>query len=851
MPQVYVDLARGAQRPLDLICCLDSSVSVGAGNFQKAAEFLECLCMELEMPPTQVGVIQFHHKFNVVSTLTDDRLKIMSRIHSMTFEAGETQMAPPLQHAGKLFDQSKRVREHWIDDAARVMLIVTDGKPNDLSDTESVVNTLKDDGVRFIFLQVGDREVPKSIYKFASYPHEHHVFAVHSFEELPRVMTDVLRTVLNLAAIGYRMPERMLHSSEHEIGVNLDVNAFWDVRKVASTAAATSTIHVAEVSTQSEAMLYAELTRGSQCPLDLVCCLDSSVSVGEVNFAKGVLFMERLIDKLEMPPVQVGVLRFNQRCTVVAPLGHDRDHMKNCVRNMTYEPGETALGPPLMWASNMLAAGVPQTRRQAVIIISDGDPGDKLETQAASQKLKDAGVIIIVVRVGDISNHAMLQRLASHPSEEHIVNVRNYDELIDAIAKVLRLVVQISRWVRRAKLSLGELGLPPYEVVEDIATMPGQELLVPGWELDGNDSFMWRPSAGHCLQDPKSVSWDADPEPFQIIQVETADPQQVKLQPLQEFHSASAMDPQLILPNQQIPAIQQISKVASQPLLLNNPPGSPKDVGIIGIPLMGLDTTGDGQANYFLTGEDRSFDSNTAALLQQGHEDMRTAALLQQGAMQGNVIKIGDRYRALSERWHNGGLLYRDGDCGYVTRTTMSTRGELVHIKWDRSSVETAEERATWNKYFAKVMDGSEIPLLTMTLPQDAYYTASQSPLTVPSATQQYSALHNNAAINANALRSEDVMSVKRCINERFGNLTLAFDHFDDNKSKILTATKLKDAFARVGWSRQLAETMFNRLLQQAGCVQRGALALEDWLRAFDDATATGLAVTGLAERPR
>jgi len=70
-------------------------------------------------------------------------------------------------------------------------------------------------------------------------------------------------------------------------------------------------------------------------------------------------------------------------------------------------------------------------------------------------------------------------------------------------------------------------------------------------------------------------------------------------------------------------------------------------------------------------------------------------------------------------------------------------------------------------------------------------------------------------------------------LNKRYGNLTLAFERIDDNKTQILTVTKLARALSEFGLSRRQAEGLFRRLTYLAHCEKRGALTLQDWLNAF------------------
>ena len=134
-PQVYVELMQGSQRPLDLVCCIDSSASVGNSHFEKSVLFLERVLNGLELPKSAAGVIQFNHEYTVVSEMTRNRLQLHECLRSMSYIPGETKLAPVLQQAGRMLRNAQIEGHRQGTRDKQIVLVLTDGDPNDLNET--------------------------------------------------------------------------------------------------------------------------------------------------------------------------------------------------------------------------------------------------------------------------------------------------------------------------------------------------------------------------------------------------------------------------------------------------------------------------------------------------------------------------------------------------------------------------------------------------------------------------------------------------------------------------------------------------------------------------------------------
>jgi len=475
---------------------------------------------------------------------------------------------------------------------------------------------------------------------------------------------------------------------------------------------------IAEKIVQTVPQVCVEVSRGSQCPLDLICCIDSSMSVGIEDFLKSKRFAERLVKELELPPVKVGVIRFNDRYTVISPLTPHEDSLLTSLAQMGFEPGETKLGPPLRHAAVMLQDSLAQedvrSRDQAVIVVTDGDPNDMQETALAAEALRAQGVSLVFVRVGNQVNYETIGKLSSQPADKYVINLGSYNELEDSVEDVLRAVLKVSMWVKRAKCLVD---LNPYHTVSDIASVPGYDIMVPGWERHGPDWFFWEPRDGVCLQHDQHATW----EPY--------------------------LSHPLVLGKNQGPGT-------------NNTP----------MPLKILDHGSDVEsralqdASHSIVGMKKSFNDSFSGSL---------------STTCGNIgLTIVDPQESAS-------LLANEASAG--SRTPSSSR-------WP---VNTRDQQSIG------VLDANSKHRVGITGDVGA------------------------------AIEDFTVEKFRTYLEQRYGSIRAAFLQMDDNRTDIITVTKLVRNLDLLGINRHPAESLFRQLVSIAGCEKRGALNLQDWLRAF------------------
>lgn len=196
VPQITVELRPGAQKPMHLVFCVDSSASVGAKEFEKATEFVKHVVDSAEMPTVMLGLIRFHHLYSTVSELVGDFAAFSRSIAGLQFEPGETRMAPPLWQARAMLQRGA----HTEINCTRAVVVLSDGDPNDFEETEKAAAAIREDGIQLLFVQLGSNKEKLPVYEqLSSQPAERHVCVLSRFSDASEAAAEVLSNVLQVS----------------------------------------------------------------------------------------------------------------------------------------------------------------------------------------------------------------------------------------------------------------------------------------------------------------------------------------------------------------------------------------------------------------------------------------------------------------------------------------------------------------------------------------------------------------------------------------------------------------------------------------------------------------------------
>ncbi|XP_029932984.1 von Willebrand factor A domain-containing protein 2 [Myripristis murdjan] len=165
--------------------------------------------------------------------------------------------------------------------------------------------------------------------------------------------------------------------------------------------------------------------------VDLVFALDASGGVGRDNFASLRDFVRSVSVQFDInrDVAQVALVTYSRRPTTVFNLDtHESGSgVLKAVGEASFMGGVSSTGSALLHVhSNVLtvAKGARPGVNKAVVVVTDGSGGD--DAVVPAQKIRDNGVSLFVIGIGDVQRDRLL-RIAG--SEEHVISVPFYEDL--------------------------------------------------------------------------------------------------------------------------------------------------------------------------------------------------------------------------------------------------------------------------------------------------------------------------------------------------------------------------------------------------------------------------------------
>uniref|UniRef100_A0A3B5AU72 von Willebrand factor A domain containing 2 n=1 Tax=Stegastes partitus TaxID=144197 RepID=A0A3B5AU72_9TELE len=165
--------------------------------------------------------------------------------------------------------------------------------------------------------------------------------------------------------------------------------------------------------------------------VDLVFALDASGGVGRDNFATLRDFVRSITVQFDInrDVAQVGLVAYGRRATTVFNLDtHETGSaILKAVGEANFLGGVASTGAALLHIhSNVLtvAKGARPGVNKAVVVVTDGSGGD--DAVVPAQKIRDNGVSVFVVGIGDVQRDRLMQIAGS---EEQMISVPSYEDL--------------------------------------------------------------------------------------------------------------------------------------------------------------------------------------------------------------------------------------------------------------------------------------------------------------------------------------------------------------------------------------------------------------------------------------
>ena len=191
--------------------------------------------------------------------------------------------------------------------------------------------------------------------------------------------------------------------------------------------------------------------------LDLVFALDGSESLAENGFNRIKYFVNVMIDNYTISKTEthVGIVEFSDKVNIVLPLNKlfEAASVKDAVQRIVPSGGKGTVTDEALRKSadevfDVKSGGRPGATK-VLIIVTDGKSTGEESPKRAMKPVKEKGVRIYVVNIGDDTDKDELKDIV--PTEKNIYPVKNPDEIPNITPK---LVEDIKKDIKKRMSSI-------------------------------------------------------------------------------------------------------------------------------------------------------------------------------------------------------------------------------------------------------------------------------------------------------------------------------------------------------------------------------------------------------------
>ena len=188
--------------------------------------------------------------------------------------------------------------------------------------------------------------------------------------------------------------------------------------------------------------------------LDLVFALDGSESLAEKGFDKIKDLVVMMIDNytISQEETHIGIIEFSNRANVILPLNElfQPTSVKYQVKRLIPSGGKQTVTDEALRKSadevfDVTSGGRPGATK-VLIIVTDGKSTGKEPPKRAVKPVKEKGVRVYVVNIGEDTDKDELEDIV--PTDENIYPVQNPDELPGVPSK---LVEDVDKDIKKRK----------------------------------------------------------------------------------------------------------------------------------------------------------------------------------------------------------------------------------------------------------------------------------------------------------------------------------------------------------------------------------------------------------------
>ncbi|XP_055860643.1 collagen alpha-6(VI) chain-like [Biomphalaria glabrata] len=388
----------------DIVFVVDASSSVGSVNFKKVLSLVANMVASFTFGASNVrfGLVVYSTEAQIWFNLDEYNVvyEVQKNILETPYDGGNTYTDRALNLISDtyMFENHAGGRE----DAPGIVVLITDGQSNNPTATLSAAKRLKDHDVTIFSVGITSSIKESELQGVAS--RAENVFKATDFDAL----AGILGLIVDKTCVASR-----------------------------------GTKEVIQVSTPKTTAQPAPIAPACKTVADILYVIDSSGSIGPVNYNKLLQFTVDLTQNFKIGTADVlfaGVV-FSHTAKKMFDLKDNptQDSLKKALLNTQYMNSTTHTDLALDLVANQTmfstASGGRSNARKIVIVLTDGLSSSPEKTQVSAARLKSRGIIIVSVGIGQAED-AELKGMAS--TADDVFKIASFD----ALSQIKQQVIQ-------------------------------------------------------------------------------------------------------------------------------------------------------------------------------------------------------------------------------------------------------------------------------------------------------------------------------------------------------------------------------------------------------------------------
>ncbi|XP_052776644.1 cartilage matrix protein-like [Mya arenaria] len=417
--------------PADVAFVIDSSSSIWETYFKIQLEFIKRLVEKFDVSKnnTHVAALTFSTKavqqfhFNAVQ----DKDRILSQLTAIRQDNGRTTQTHTALEVTMtdLFAQETGAR----DNVPHIAIVLTDGKATEGAATLQAADDVKQSGIKIMTVGIGDKVDDEELKAVASPPASDNYFKIKKFDDLKGIEWQELIALQACEVIEKTTTAAPQTTTTTATSTTIKVTTTTTTPPPPTTTTTTKPTPTTTMRSTTSAC------QGKHA--DIVFVIDSSASIQPEDFKTQLSFISDVISDFDVEGgnTQVGLISFSSEAKVEFYLNEYRSRGKltAAVTNVKLRGGNTnthlALKTLLNDVMSVKNGARPQTAARIAVLITDGLSTRPDLTLSAAKDVHTDGIYMFAIGVGNNTDRAELDNIASKPVNEYAFEVNAYDVL--------------------------------------------------------------------------------------------------------------------------------------------------------------------------------------------------------------------------------------------------------------------------------------------------------------------------------------------------------------------------------------------------------------------------------------